>query len=106
MARVWTPPETWADVTNDVANAILDEIEKGLLDGRKYSAAGAAKELAAWKVVLRHYPDKPPAQCREIIKAWLDSGVLYEEEYKNPMSREPAQGLRVNDENRPSRFAQ
>jgi hypothetical protein len=52
--------------------------------------------------VKKHCSHKSEKQCREIIKTWVDNEVLYSEPYKNPVTREDAQGLRVNDAKRPS----
>jgi hypothetical protein len=102
VAVVWKPPETWADLSNYMLNTMLDDIEAGLPDGRRYSAAPPAKATAAWPVVKKHCSHKSEKQCREIIKTWVDNEVLYSEPYKNPVTREDAQGLRVNDAKRPS----
>jgi hypothetical protein len=104
VATTWSPPETWAGVTDDVTNAILDDIGKGLDDGRLYSKAGAAKETAAWKVAKRHCPDKTEPQCREIINQYVKTEMLCEDEYTNPVAREAAKGLRVKAANRPRGF--
>jgi hypothetical protein len=105
VAIIWTPPETWEDVTDAITNAILNDIEKGLPDGRLYSRAGNAKETGAWRVVQEHLPDKSQAQCREMINTWFKNETLYDEEYTNPKTRENAKGLRVNAENWPMGFA-
>jgi hypothetical protein len=98
----WAPPETWAGLSNLALNAALDDIEAGMPDGRRYSAANSAKDVAAWRAVQKHCPNKTEPQCREIIKTWLDNGVVYSETYQNPITRNDAKGLRVNDVNRPS----
>src|SRR5690349_6511079 len=102
VAESWTPPETWAELSNDALNAALDDIEAGLPDSRRYSAAGAAKDTAAWRVVQKHCPHKSEKQCREIVKTWVTNEVLYDEKYTNPKTRNDAVGLRVNDAKRPS----
>ena len=102
VAANWKPPETWADLSNATLNTVLDDIASGLSDGRRYSSAAPAKATAAWQVVKKHCPHKSEKQCREIIKTWVDNEVLYSEPYKNPVTREDAQGLRVNDAKRPS----
>jgi hypothetical protein len=97
VAVAWKPPETWAGLSRATLNAALDDIEAGLPDGRRYSAANAARDTAAWRVVQKH-----TATCREIVKTWCENGVLYSEAYKNPKTRDEAQGLRVNNALRPS----
>jgi hypothetical protein len=53
-------------------------------------------------VVQKHYPQKPEGQCREIIHAWLDTGLLYAKDYDDPVQRKPRKGLYVDDAKRPS----
>jgi hypothetical protein len=107
VAEPWAPPDAWTGTTSLGLNAILTEIDRGMTDedgnptGRRYSNAPAAKDRAAWPVVLRHYPGKPEGACREIIHAWLTSGLLYVEDYDDPKQRRPQQGLLVDDKKRP-----
>ena len=84
-------------------NEILTAIDKGLEDGQRYSAAAAAKDLAAWRVVIEYAPDKTEKQAREIIKTWLKTGLLVDEEYPNPVTRKSAKGLKVIATKRPGR---
>ena len=97
----WQPPETWDGLSTDALNAALDEIETGLPNGQRYSGGPAAKERAAWTVVHQYCPDKTEKQCREIIKTWQQNGVLYAEEYKDPIKRDNRIGLRLNPTKRP-----
>jgi len=81
-------------------NSILDDIDEGLEDGRRYSAApNAGDEVAAWTVITRHL-DRTEEQARKIIKTWIDNGVLFYEEYTAPRGRK-RQGLRVDPGKRP-----
>jgi hypothetical protein len=96
----WIPPETWAGVTDEQIDAILGDLDKGIEDGRRYSEDSHAKERAAWLVVQAHCPDKPKAQCREIIKTWIKNGVLESREYDDPIRRDKAKGLFVNAQTR------
>jgi DNA polymerase I-like protein with 3'-5' exonuclease and polymerase domains len=97
----WEPPETWADASPDALNAILDAIAAGLPDGRRYTSYGKAKDREAWLVVRRHCPDKPEAQCREMVRQWLKNGTLYEKAYDDPVARKERSGLFVDNEKRP-----
>jgi replicative DNA helicase len=98
----WTPPKTWDGLRNSDLNRALDDIEAGMEDGRRYSAGGRAKENAAWTIVQKYSPDKTEKQCREIVRTWIENGVLYAEEYVNPLRGEKQMGLRVNQGKRPS----
>jgi AAA domain-containing protein len=102
VAETWSPPATWEGVSNAIANAILDDIEKGPEAGKRYSSANAAKDRAAWKVVRKHIPDKCEQMCKSIIKKWLESGTLIEDKYYNSARRTEEPGLSVNPGKRPS----
>jgi hypothetical protein len=102
VAVPWQPPATWSELPTDALNAALTEIDAGLSDGRKYSDAPRAKDTAAWPVLQKHIPHKTEPQCREIIRTWVTKGVLYSEEYINPISREKQNGLRLDPTRRPT----
>jgi hypothetical protein len=97
----WTPPETWEGTDAVLINAILDDIAGKLANGQRYSNHGSAKDRAAWKVVQFHCPTKAPAACKEMIKHWLKTGVLFNDEYDDPVHRDKRQGLFVDDSKRP-----
>jgi hypothetical protein len=92
----WTPRDTWAGISNLIANSILDEIDSGLSDGNRYTDAPKAGDRAAWRVVAKHLPDKPEQQARQVINAWVKSGALTRREYDNPKTRKPVSGLYLN----------
>lgn len=102
VAVPWQPPETWAGLSVNALNGALTEIDAGMPDGRKYSDASNAKDTAAWQVVRKHCPNKTEPQCREIVKTWVNNGVLCAEEYSNPKDRRQAKGLRLDPAKRPS----
>ena len=98
----WEPPETWAGVDGETLNAILNAIDAGLPDGRRYIDHGQAKDRAAWLAVQKHCPNKPEAQCREMIKQWIKAEVLFRDKYPNPLRREEENGLFVDADKRPA----
>jgi hypothetical protein len=98
----WLPPDTWGGLSHFVLNEILTAIDKGLEDGSRYSDRGAAKDRAAWQVVVQHAPEKTEKQARQIVRTWVKNGVLMVEEYDDPVRREKVKGLRVNPAKRPS----
>jgi hypothetical protein len=99
---LWTPPETWHGVEAEALNAILDDLAAGLPDGRRYTSHAKAKEREALKVVQRYAPDKPEAQCREMIRLWVKAEVLVEEKYPDPVARKERSGLRLDPARRPN----
>jgi hypothetical protein len=97
----WTPPQTWAGLSTVTLNAALTEIDAGMANGQRYSNASKATERAAWRVVHKHCQGKTEPQCREIIQTWVKNGVLYCEDYDDPVERKPRNGLRLNAAKRP-----
>jgi hypothetical protein len=98
----WTPPKLWEGLHHPLLNAILDDIEAGMDNGRRYSNAAAVTDRAAWRVVQAHAPDKSEKQCRDVIAAWLRSGTLFTAKYDDPVTRKSVAGLYVNAAQRPS----
>jgi hypothetical protein len=97
----WQPPKTW-DVPTDKLNAVLTDIEVGMPNGQRYSDAPKASTRAAWPVVQRHCPDRTEAQCRQIIKTWVKTGLLLNDKYDDPVDRKKERiGLRVDNSKRP-----
>jgi hypothetical protein len=97
----WQPPETFADLSNDLQNRILDEINAGMKDGNRYTDAAQAADRAAWQVVKKHAPTKTEVQAREIVKTWVNGGQLVAREYTNPATRRKVRGLWVEPSKRP-----
>jgi RecA-family ATPase len=102
VAEPWTPPTAFAGVDGALANVILNDIEKGPNAEQRYSNAPAADEdKQAWRVVHKHCEHKPESQCRRIVHAWLQSGLLYAKQYRDPVQRRKLFGLYVNQDKRP-----
>ena len=101
-AEPWTPPDVWEDLDAARINRILDKIDAGLADGRRYSDASRAEDRAAWKVVVDEMPEKTEAQAREIIKTWVKNGLLERKKYEDPVQRREQSGLFVCSAKRPS----
>ena len=98
----WTPPDTWVGLDHRLLNVILDEIDRGMDNGQRFSGAASAEKRAAWRVVQRHAQGKTEKQCREIITAWVKSGTLAASDYDDPVERKPRSGLRVTAVKRPT----
>lgn len=108
VVEPWSPPEAWDGLSTDVLNAVLSEIDRGLVDahgkpnGRRYSSAPSTKgNRAAWRVVQRHCPDRSEAQCRQVIRTWELNDVIVTQDYDDPKERKSRGGLFVNDTARP-----
>lgn len=98
----WTPPDVWEGATDDIRQRILAEIDEGLPEasalkgkpGSRYSTHHRADWRSAWPVVQRHLPDKSEQLCKNMVKHWVETGVLIEEEYTDPNTSQKAKGLR------------
>lgn len=101
VAIAWTPPELWADVTTASINAVLTAIDAGLPNGQRYSDVPAAKSRAAWVVVQSYCPGKSERQCRQMVRTWARTGLLYRDTYHDPIDRKDRIGLRVDASKRP-----
>lgn len=101
VCEPWSPPETWSGLDIVLLNKILTAISAGLGDGNFFTSTNAETDRAAWKVVEEYATDKSGAQCREIIRVWVRTGLLEPFDYINPKTRRWVKGLKVNDEKRP-----
>ena len=72
----WFPPEVWKDITDEQIDAIIEEIDKGMPDGDRYSGDARARRRAAWLVVMKHVEGKTEQQAREITSTWIKAGRL------------------------------
>jgi hypothetical protein len=88
----WTPPDLWEHISTAVANKILDQIEAGPGEGRRYSIKPqSGKDRGAWAVVMRVCGDKlSKEQCNKVIKTWAENGLIEERDYDDPVERKPA----------------
>jgi hypothetical protein len=97
----WSPPETWEGLDAALLNQILTAIAAGPGGGNFYTAASVARDRAAWEVVQRHAPAKTEAQCREVIRTWIRTGLLVPFDYQSPTTWKTVKGLKVDDARRP-----
>jgi hypothetical protein len=108
VVEPWSPPSTWAGITNEMITTILFQIERGLVDtdelpsGERYSNAPNAGERAVWKVVQSVVTNKTEGQCRQIISSWIESGLLYAKDYEDPKQYKKRKGLYVDNTKRPA----
>jgi len=105
VAEPWKPPKAFDGMDDGVTVAILRDIDKGREDGQRYSNAPKTDEdRKAWRVVQKHCPDKAEGCCRQVIHAWLETKLLYPEEYHNPIQRKKQNGLKVDWAKSPGRI--
>jgi hypothetical protein len=102
VAVAWYPPDLWRDLTAPTIHIILDEIEAGLPEGSRYTDTPSAKSRAAWSLIVKHMPDKTEPQARQIIAAWVKSGLLIGNDYWDKSTSKERCGLWVDNSKRPT----
>ena len=75
------------------AITILELINAGTADGRRYTAAPPVPDRSAWRIVQRHIPTLTDQQAQTVIDTWLQKGVLELKTYRDPLNRRDTQGL-------------
>jgi hypothetical protein len=96
----WYPPDIFANGSTAIWNTIIDEIDKGIGTGQRYSNANNATDRAAWRIVVK-YIDRTEKQARAIINTWVKTQVLIAEPYDDPIERKQLKGLNANPAKRP-----
>jgi hypothetical protein len=85
------------------AIAILELINAGTADGRRYTATPPIPDRSAWRVVQRHIPILTDQQAQTVIDTWLQKGVLELKTYRDPLNRRDTQGLFASSPASPQR---
>jgi hypothetical protein len=97
----WQPPNVWQDTSVPDLNTALDRIDAGMNGGHRYTDSrrgGATRWAGHILVELFGVTDK---QATDMLTAWLKSGVLYREDYRDKQEGKDRIGLCVNPLKRP-----
>jgi hypothetical protein len=98
----WKAPDVWAQISVVTENEILNRIEAGLPDGRRYSSAPqAGKDRAAWRIVQAVVPDFSDRLAKSVISGWQKNGLIAMTDYTDQIRREASSGLKVIGAKRP-----
>tara|TARA_R110001583_G_scaffold130019_1_gene281810 strand:- start:142 stop:627 length:486 start_codon:yes stop_codon:yes gene_type:complete len=95
----WTPPDAFDGISPERARELLNTIEKGLKDEVRYSK-NKGKRWAG-EMLIDEVLDMDESKAKIIIKTWMKSGVLFEDEYRNGETRHDEKGLYVDYEKLP-----
>jgi hypothetical protein len=85
------------------AIAILELINAGTADGRRYTATPPIPDRSAWRIVQRHIPTLTDQEAQSVIDTWLQKGVLELKTYRDPLNRRDTQGLFASSPASPQR---
>lgn len=102
VAWPWEPPSLIPDVTPAQLNEALDIIATPPA-GWLYAATRQGSNNKRWagQVLIDHL-GFDERQAATMIAAWLKSGLLYRQEYRDEDQRKTRTGVRVNDSKRPT----
>lgn len=99
----WEPPSVWRDHTPEQLNEVLDAIAEGPAPGSRYAPHQRGRTGRRWAGrVVMDMLDVNDQQAKQIVGQWLKTGLLFEEEYRDPSTRKMVQGVSVDDEKRPT----
>jgi len=98
----WIPPSVFGDLTPGQCNAALDKIDAGPEPNTYYTPSKRGGSTRWCGGVLVEMFDMQEAQAAQIIKQWLDMGVLKQGKYHHPDLRREVPSVRVNDAKRPT----
>ena len=101
--ETWAPPTAFGDLSVRDINAVLDLIEQGSGDGRRYTSSKAGRGGAprwAGHLLVEHL-GRNDAQAKAMLKTWLETGLLVERDYHDPDQRKDMPGLFVDAARRP-----
>lgn len=101
VIEAWKPVTVWEKVTPDATDRALDAIGAGMPCGSLYTNSRRG-ETERWAGnVLMQICGITDGQAATMIKAWMKSGTLYTETYRDPVQRKDRVGVRVNATKRP-----
>ena len=100
VIAAWTPPDAFDGISPERARDLLNAIERGLKDGVRYSKNKGKR----WggNVLVDGVLEVDENKAKIIIKTWIHSGVLFEDDYRNGDTRHDEKGLFVNYEKFPT----
>jgi len=90
----WAPPDPFEGLGVDGARRALLLIGEGLDDGQRYT--WTQRSASRWAGTVLVQMGIADGAAKTIIRAWQQSGVLYSDEYKNPVRRRSDEGLFVD----------
>jgi AAA domain len=93
VATPWEYPASQENVAPEIVERVITEIGYGMPHGQRFSNHNSATKRAAWPIVQKHCSNKTEEQCRQMISAWIQQGLLYEEEYRDPLYDRYQNGL-------------
>ena len=95
----WTPPDAFDGISVDKARELLNTIDKGINEDVRYSK-NRGKRWAG-QVVVDGVLEVDEERAKLIIKTWISTGVLFEDEYRNGKNRKDEKGVFLDPKKMP-----
>tara|TARA_R110002153_G_scaffold92603_1_gene224757 strand:+ start:142 stop:630 length:489 start_codon:yes stop_codon:yes gene_type:complete len=90
----WTPPDAFDHISIDKARSLLIMIAEGIDADVKYSKNKGGRW--AGSLLIREVLEMDENKAKTVLKTWMKSGVLYEDDYQNIAKRREEKGLHIN----------
>jgi hypothetical protein len=97
----WTPPDPFDGMNIEMARRLLTSISAGLDDGQRYTASQRGN-TPRWAGVVLIDAGFSESDAKSIIRVWKENGLIYSEEYMNPVRRKNERGLFINESKMPT----
>jgi hypothetical protein len=91
----WTPPDPFDELGSTKARLVLSQISQGLPDGQRYIAVNS-RNTVRWAGSLLTDVGVSEGASKSILRTWLQTGLLFEDVYRNPERRKNETGLFVD----------
>ena len=95
----WKPPDPFDGVTVEKARQIINAIDLGPDPKEpelRFSPSASSKKYWVGNAITENALGKSDEDAKMILKVWFASGVLFKEEYRNPIRRTDTVGIFVN----------
>jgi len=100
----WSPPDPFDELGAVSGQKVLVEIERGLPDGQRYILQNK-RGTARWAGGLLVDEGVSEAAAKSILRTWIQTGLLFEETYRNPERRRDEVGLFVDLSKMPTSYS-
>ena len=93
----WSPPDPFDGLSTSSARIALQTIQNGFDDGQRYTLKKSrGTKRWAGDVVIDAGADVSEVSAKAILKTWVQRGMIFEDQVRNPKTRKEENGLFVN----------
>jgi hypothetical protein len=92
----WCPPDAFDGLGSHTITVILDRLDAGMDSGERYTAStkGGSKASGRWAgCLLMETAGLSEGMAAKVVRTWIGTGVLIEDEYDCPVRRRKRSGV-------------